>query len=475
MQVFLFDKPHQATNTIASSARTCYSSSGLVEPEKSQDWPRKESLIDDLMDSGHHTTLQHSYITLGIKGASRHFVWRFLHSHQYYNSEQVSQRYTSVKPEHFFYPSLESKDVIAGIYEKSYKTYSLLVDKLTPIMEGVLPKFKKDQAKKKAQEMARYVLPVGTSTDLYHTINIATALRYIAAAKNFTECRSEINNFIDQLKTILIGIDQTFKILIETAEKEKVSEPFEFYDNYYAINALQNSLHWDDRDVVKVYDITTTNIDLFGHRFNTSAFADILASNQIQSGPEHLDGFSSLIKLSLTADAQNQRHRRSVGYRPPISLKVVTDNENNSREYLEIDYYTPEVIKNNSECFEIYNHFMNEVYDDILKVTREYGWDDAIYLLPNAHNIFIVEKNDFAAFFHKSKMRLCWNAQQEIYDITLSQIIQLRALGLKFMDYFGAPCHVRSRLGIAPTCPEGSRFCGTKVWKEKPGQIIRKI
>jgi hypothetical protein len=78
-----------------------------------------------------------------------------------------------------------------------------------------------------------------------------------------------------------------------------------------------------------------------------------------------------------------------------------------------------------------------------------------------------------ASFNHKAQMRLCYNAQQEIYDIVYEQVKELGRLNVRGSDKLLPPCAIRSIFGIYPTCPEGSRFCGVKVWKQDFADMSR--
>ena len=62
-------------------------------------------------------------------------------------------------------------------------------------------------------------------------------------------------------------------------------------------------------------------------------------------------------------------------------------------------------------------------------------------------------------------MRLCYNAQEEIFDITYKQVKELRRKSVKAADKFLPPCVIRKKQKLKPICPEGERFCGVKVWK----------
>ena len=81
-------------NAIAT-ARTCYSSKGIITDE-GVSIEKHGALAKSIYEAGHHTPLQHAHFQFAIEGVSRHAIWSFLHSHPFYNSEQVSQRYVEV-------------------------------------------------------------------------------------------------------------------------------------------------------------------------------------------------------------------------------------------------------------------------------------------------------------------------------------------------------------------------------------------
>src|SRR6185436_17965411 len=121
---------------------------------------------------------------------SRQFLWSFLHSHPFYNSEQVSQRYVEVKPGNYVVPPLagEALAVYQRTVESQVSAYQELCRTLVPLVEdeyyerfparGKRREIYGKEVRKKAQEVARYVLPVATFAYLYHTVNGITLLRY---------------------------------------------------------------------------------------------------------------------------------------------------------------------------------------------------------------------------------------------------------------------------------------------------------
>ena len=77
-------------------------------------------------DAGHHTVYQHAHFEFGLENVSRHFVWTFLHSYPFYNSEQSSQRYVKLKEPRAFVPPLagEAREVYEeGLFIPIMKLY----------------------------------------------------------------------------------------------------------------------------------------------------------------------------------------------------------------------------------------------------------------------------------------------------------------------------------------------------------------
>src|SRR3981189_3821430 len=81
---------HPYDSAIAA-ARTCYAPR-LIGPEEITDKQRL-NIGAATFEAGHHTVYQHAHFEFGLENVSRQFVWAFLHSHPFYNSEQSSQRF----------------------------------------------------------------------------------------------------------------------------------------------------------------------------------------------------------------------------------------------------------------------------------------------------------------------------------------------------------------------------------------------
>ncbi len=444
MKIEFLNGENLPSDIAVSSARTCYTSKGIISPEESVEWKRKPSLLEDIFKSGHHTTLQHTHITMMISGISRHLIWRLLHSHSYYNSEQVSQRYAKMSIKNMHYPKGGDRDRWEKFYSDRFSEYLELINILEKPLENILPKFKKGEKSKKAQEIARYVLPVGTEAYLYHTVNILTILRYISAAPYLPEARAEAIEFADILARKLIELDISLKPLVEFAQTQKAIFPKHNIDRY--------------RNLGEVFDV----VGDMSFEVNEN-YGGIMRASQTLFDEGVLGGFSSYMKISLSADAQNQRHRRSLAIRPSLE------------ESFQEEFYTPKIIENSPEVKDIYLKSMRESYNFFKEERGNIGFSEAIYSLPNSHLIEIVERNDWSSFQHKSQMRLCFNAQEEIYDLTYKQVKKLRELNVEGSENLLPPCSIRYQKKLYPICPEGNRFCGIKVWKEQFEDYRREI
>ncbi|MBE0592440.1 MAG: FAD-dependent thymidylate synthase, partial [Gemmatimonadales bacterium] len=175
---------------------------------------RRDALARDVYLAGHHTTFQHAHVQFTLENVSRQLVWSFLHAHPHYNSEQTSQRYVEVKPGAFAVPPLagEALAVYREACERQTDAYRRLGELLVPVAARAFyatfrgretqPARWEKAIRKRALEVARYVLPVATFTTLYHTVPAVTLFRYRRLAATFdapTEQRIVVEAMTDEL------------------------------------------------------------------------------------------------------------------------------------------------------------------------------------------------------------------------------------------------------------------------------------
>ncbi len=159
--------------------------------------------------------------------------------------------------------------------------------------------------------------------------------------------------------------------------------------------------------------------------------------------------------MSHAGDSQNQRHRMTPASRPILETHLTS----------EPDYVTPPLVLTDEAARLKYVEAMGIAWDGFHRL-RSLGVPDqfALYLLPNAVNIRFTESANLLDLRHKHAMRLCYNAQEEIWRASLDEALQIREVNPRIGRHLLPPCNLRQMAGMTPICPEGSRYCGERVW-----------
>ncbi|MEO5657425.1 MAG: FAD-dependent thymidylate synthase [Nitrospiria bacterium] len=478
---------------VIATARTCYSPNGIVTDE--QVASGYEALARSIYQAGHHTTLQHAHFQFALSNVSRQFIWSFLHSHPFYNSEQVSQRYVALDPSSVAVPPLEG-DALA-LYQQTVArqmaAYQDLSVRLRPAADrewaARFPRARKNFArdvKKKAQEIARYVVPVAALAYLYHTISGVTLMRYYRLCRQH-DVPLEQEEVVRQMVEALLAYDPRYRtILEEPLEADAMPEASWLAD--YPPDARRARAFCDEFDaglegrVSKLVDYKIRNEAVLADAVRevlglpAAALSDreaidaVLdpAKNRLLGESLNVTTHSKLSralvhasytfrkKLSHTADSQDQRHRMTPGSRPVLAAHRLDAP----------DYITPDLIRQDPAIERDYARVMDEVWDAIGRL-RGMGVPDefALYLLPNAAAVRFTESADLLNLHHKHAMRLCYNAQEEIWRASLEEAIQIREINPAIGRYLLPPCTLRDMADALPKCPEGERYCGVKVWR----------
>ena len=510
MKVWLASATGRPFDNIVAAARSCYSSSvvtarmvageGLTDPAKVHAiQARRDTIARSVYLAGHHTTLQHAAFHFIIEGVSRHAIWCFLHSHQFYNSEQVSQRYVAVTPESVYTPpelAGNALTVFQRAIGNAHDVYHRLRKVLQPAAEAAIlqrqpalgrPVHAKQLARlraRKAQEIARYVLPLATTAHLHHTVSALTLLRYHRACAT-PDAPGEVRALVDAMVRELLAFEPQFEKVLEEPLPEVPVEwriagggedaashgafrrefdarlgghssvllsdlrpaRQQLADAVRTVLGLPHSRLSDDDAVRMVLDPGQN--PLLAETLNLSTLDPLSRSL-------HQVTLTFATKLSHTADSQNQRHRMVPGARPVLA--AVTGNEP--------DYIVPDLIAGDEALLERYRRAMDEAWR-AASWLRRHGPKPTLasYLLPNAATVRLMETADLLHFHHKMRMRLCWNAQEEIRRAAWEQAIQVSQADPLIGGYFLPPCGIRRAAGRTPYCPEGERFCGTPVWR----------
>jgi thymidylate synthase ThyX len=487
-----------------AAARTCYSPRviGAGEVTDSQ----RDSIGALTFDAGHHTVYQHASFEFGLENISRQFVWTFLHSYPFYNSEQSSQRYVKLREPRAFVPPLdgEARPVYEQAVERAWDRYAelsaLLKDDAYEILKELryvrpttnperLKQIEKD-AEKRAIETARYVIPIAAFTSMVHTVS-GIVLHRLQRMVNTGDAPYETRIVVSEMVRLVKEWDPNFfdKVGVGELPANEVPEaafprPRQSADCYAKEFDARLNGRWSRlRDVSidgeaivaesvrSVFGLTETEMS------DDEAIDRVMnpARNKYRLEVLNVSHHSPLMRalnhatyvfekrLSHTADSQDQRHRMVPASRPLMTFA----------DTAQPDYITPRLIEANARAKAVYDESMREAWDAknrllALGVPLEF----ALYILPNAKTLRFVESGSLLALLHKWTLRTCFNAQEEIYLASMDELEQVRAAHPRIGRHIGPPCVIRNGL-ISPRCTEGTHFCGVPVWRDFPAVVRR--
>ncbi len=476
VRVRLIAYTEQPFDIAAASARTCYSSKGLLLPE---DMRKSEKALElrkkvarATLKSGHHTTRQHAHFVFGLENVSRQLIWQVLHAHPYYNSEQVSQRYVPIKNDRTWYTlplSLAKNASVHELHDKAFSAYTDLVAALKPVVEEIYfsihrlkARNKEDWAdaiKKRCMEVARYVMPVSTVAYLYHSVSALTLMRY---ARMLTwSAHEEFVILGIQMFELVRGVDpdlfEEFPTPLEAPAREIDAAKAAAANARFDAELSGRPARLISSSVEAITRLDGTQIAKALHPENNPLLGDVFYPGTLDENTRLLNHahFTFLKKLSHTADSQEQRHRTLPGNRPHLAEQIS----------LEDDFITPKLISEAPAAEKIYKNYLGENFELVRKLwpQQDIPREDIAYLLPNAFPVRFMESGDFYNFYHKWKSRLCYNAQEEIFYSAHAEVSDVKDKFPELGKYIGPPCVVREHL--KPRCPEGDHFCGIKVWQ----------
>ncbi len=132
----------------------------------------------------------------------------------------------------------------------------------------------------------------------------------------------------------------------------------------------------------------------------------------------------------------------------------------------EPDYIIPEPIKHSEAALKLYEESMADSWETVNRLLAAGESPEfAAYLLPNAVKVRFTESADLLNLHHKMAMRLCYNAQEEIWRASMDEAEAISGVNPEIGKWLLPPCGLRKHAGAKPICPEGDRYCGIPVWR----------
>lgn len=188
MRVELLAHTPQPERVVAAAAKLCYSSSGVEDIMEGLDAEKTKKFLDNLMNLGHESPLEHMSFTFGIEGVSRSFLAQITR-HRIASYSVKSQRY--VKEGQFEFitpPEIAADERASEIFQNAMRQDMEQYNELTDILkakhtkafleQGLEQKVAERKAEKKAIEDARYVLPNSCETKMVATFNARSLLNF---------------------------------------------------------------------------------------------------------------------------------------------------------------------------------------------------------------------------------------------------------------------------------------------------------
>jgi thymidylate synthase ThyX len=449
---------------------------------------------------------QHASFEFALSGVSRQLVWCFLHAFPYYNSEQQSQRYVRLDEVAAHVPPAlegEARSVYTAAIERAWSAYRELTRRLEPRTKAILADLwrldrRQDrafgrgverEAEKKAIETARYAIPIACHTAMVYTVSgiVLHRLRRMAHACDVPrEAAAVVERMLAEVERVdpdFLGRVGSPAIPEQDLPETRFAPPgigdaaaLEAFDKSLdgrrsrlvdhgvrspavvaqAIRGVLGRVDLDDESALALALDPARNRHLLD-TLNVSTHSPLMRA----LAHAH---YTFRKKLSHTADSQDQRHRTVPGSRPLLTRTVPAA----------VDVVEPELVVEDPGCHAVFREAVEAAWDArarllALGVPPEL----ALYVLPNAVAVRFEESGSLLDLLHKWTMRTCFNAQREIYEASMEEIEQVRAVHPELVRHVGPPCFVRSGLA-RPRCTEGSHFCGVPVWRSFP-DVSRRI
>lgn len=193
LKVSLLSYTKDPEQNIVAAIRQCYSQVGAKELKEKTSKETRERLINQIIESGHTSTIEHASFTFAVEGISRACSHQLVR-HRIASYSQQSQRYVDLSKTDLGYITPPSVMADKKIEKKYKEVMELLEDKYRELIEnGVKP------------EDARYILPNACQTKIVITMNARSLLNFFqerTCQRAQWEIRNMANEMLKQVKKV---------------------------------------------------------------------------------------------------------------------------------------------------------------------------------------------------------------------------------------------------------------------------------
>lgn len=428
------------------AAKVCYTS-------ELPEWGKRLNVEKNLFQTGHHTTLEHFYLSYVIEGIAVGDITFGLHlTHPFYNTDQRSGRYAGKM---FANPDFDAmEDYVKKFWPEVYgPTLREVIDYVkfgANIYSDNMPKAQEVVAKfiaedrpyasnniranipKFAQEQMRNFISILFPTASVFTIDIITLVSMYESA--WTPVMRYVTG---EMARLFVGKFPEVKFLFNEDRRRK-----------------------DDWAIICDEKIDTINVSYRPDLHNLSISGDGCTSvdnkkmhpvDNLHFTPElmrnSVDSIRMEIEISLATMGQDQRHRTISRGEP-----FFTGN-----------FYVPPVLQSLSLADKALEYMRKWK-----EITESVPDTLAMILAPYGAMVAYEKSGSFNGIAHEQCKRTCFCAQPEIYDVARQERIAIEKVGGDpcLLEIFQPPCFKEGK------CGEGDRYCGRDIGLRKTGDYF---
>jgi thymidylate synthase ThyX len=413
--------------SISHAAKVCYQ-------DTAPEWGKTIDIENNLWKTGHHTTFQHFYCTFLIEDVAIGDVTFGLHlASPFYNTSQRSGRFCGKmfsNPDfdmiqnyiEEYWPETENEIALEYI-KKAIATYRSNIDRAVKEVERLIREerpnasdsYIEKNAPKIAQEQLRMFIPVVFPTALEYTVNLsALAGMYRSAWSPGVIATTQ------KMVDIVLEKWPELEFAFQRREAKNSLRTVEWCDGFNGVSKKP-----------KTKLINKGEVDNFSlpnseemHPVDLAHFSPHLMDNNV------LD-IETEVEISVATMGQDQRHRTVRRSRPNFTGR----------------FYLPPVLnelgleKEGEDIFKEWLSLRSKLPESLMLVLAPYG---AV--------VKYRKKGSYNAVVHELSKRLCWCAQEEIYEVA-------RSLQKQLQDHPLAKAMAPNCVSTGK-CGEGGRYCG---------------
>lgn len=432
---------------VSHAAKMCYQAEPPV-------WGETMNVEKALFKTGHHTTLQHFFLTFEIDAIAVGDITFGLHlASPFYNSDQRSGRFCGQMFSDPDFKAIENyiraywsgieaaglKKVMAYV-ERGVEIYQSNLDEAAKKAEEFIraerPKAKEKyilrNAPKIAQEQMRMFVPVIFPTGLVFTLNLSALAALFESAWN-----PVLRSVTGEMARLVMEKYPELKFIFREEHRRQ-------NDWSPLFSGIGTALKDPKLELLNFY----SPLD-----FKRPEPQIVHPVDRLHFTPEMMDNtvaeITAKVDLSVATMGQDQRHRTIRRGAPAF-----TGN-----------FYLPPILdslglaKEAEEILSAWSSLRGIVPDTLHTVLTPYG-----------AMVSYIKAGSLNAVLHEQGKRLCWCAQEEIYHLgrSLREALAKEEKAKEFRKLLEPPCFCHG------VCAEGRRYCGRDISLRETGEYFPK-